>query len=175
MDTNPGPGFRLLAIDPGAAHVGWVVMAGPRRQVVQAEELTPEQARARARDVFADAVAIEGVTNYGQAAGKDVFRTCYEIGRLLEIFHGRAIPVWLLYRPHVRLTVGGHPRAKEPDLKAAMRDWYGGERAAKGCKANPGPLYHVHGHAWSALALAFAWHADRTPRPRGGGFLAPPV
>jgi hypothetical protein len=135
------------------------------RKVLGAGECTPAQARAEARIVAADFVAIEGVTNYGTAAGKDTFQTCILIGRLLEIFSARGMVGSVIYRPHVRCVVGGSMRAKEPALKAAIRTWYGGEAEAKGNKKNPGPLYHVHGHAWSALALAFAWCMDRTPRP----------
>jgi hypothetical protein len=158
----------LLAIDPGAAHVGLVIMEQASRRIIQCGELTPAEARAFARGWGYPAltqVVVEGVTNYGTAAGKDTFGTCIQIGRLVEILLARDFPVTIIYRPHVRLTVGGSPRAREPEIKASLRSWYGGEKAAKGNKANPGPLYHVKGHAWSALALAFAFLMDRTPQP----------
>ncbi len=166
MDTEPDRG-TLLAIDPGAAHVGWVEMDIALREVLESQEITPARARELARQPGRnfDAVVVEGVTNYGSAVGKDTFATCILIGRLLEIFSAKGVPVWVIYRPHVRCVVGGSMRARETDIKEAIRTWYGGKVAATGTKKNPGPLYFVRGHAWSALALAVAWSMDRAPRP----------
>ena len=49
-------------------------------------------------------------------------------------------------------------RAKDANVRAALIDRFGpSKRKAIGLKATPGPLYGVHSHMWSALAVAVTY------------------
>ena len=69
----------------------------------------------------------------------------------MEILGDRFVPV---YRSKVKLHFCGSSRAKDGNVRASILDRFGGKLTAVGKKATPGPLYGVHGHMWSALAVA---------------------
>lgn len=108
-------------------------------------------------------VAIEEVGHYGTGmpAGREVFDTCKEIGRLIEACHEHA-GVRLILRATIKTHLCGTPRAKDANVRQALLDlprWQevglgGGATPAVGTKAKPGPLYGIKSHLWSALAVA---------------------
>lgn len=99
-------------------------------------------------------VAIEMIACYGMPVGKEVFETCYIIGRLIEICDGK-IPVTRVYRKDVKLALCGTARAKDANVRQALIDLLG----PPGTKKAPGPTYGVSGHGWSCLAIAY--HASK--------------
>lgn len=106
-------------------------------------------ARGYAFEVF-DTVAIELVRSYGMPVGAEVFDTCIEIGRFVEVAEAVGAIVDLIPRQHVKLELCGSPRAKDPNIRAALIDIFGGPGAEK----KGGPLAGVKSHAWAALAVA---------------------
>lgn len=141
----------MIAIDPGTTHSGLVIYS---RNGTVTTSLVLEN-----KDVFAEIraysnlpVAIEMIASYGMAVGKEVFVTCLWIGRFIQC--AGADRVGLVYRKDVKLHLCGSPRAKDANVRQAIIDLYGGKAAAVGNKKQPGPLYHVKSHAWSALAVA---------------------
>lgn len=97
--------------------------------------------------------AIEVVESFGMPVGREVFQTCEFIGRLRQRL-GREFDL-RLGRKDVKRYLCGSLRAKDSNVRAALIDLYGGSRqAACGTKKNPGPLYRVTSHCWSALAVA---------------------
>jgi hypothetical protein len=84
-----------------------------------------------------------------------VFRTVWWTGRFAETWYaaGNGEPV-AVYRKDVKLHLCGSPRAKDPNIRQALIDRWGGKAAAIGNAKNPGPLYGVKSHAWAALAVA---------------------
>jgi hypothetical protein len=56
----------------------------------------------------------------------------------------------------VKLHLCGSSRAKDPNVRTALLDRFGGA-GAKGTKAAPGPLYGIAADLWSALAIAVTW------------------
>lgn len=124
-------------------------------------------------------LAIEMVSNYGMAVGKEVFRTCVWIGKFEEAWKG---PVIEVLRPEEKLCLCKNPRAKDSNIRRAIIDIFGPgeERAIRGkrcptCKGKgwvgknravcvlcrgsgvlipPGPLAGITGDLWSALAVA---------------------
>jgi hypothetical protein len=95
-------------------------------------------------------VAIEMIASYGMAVGREVFETVLLIGRMIEICHSRAICVQLVYRREVKVHLCGTMKAKDPNVRQALIDKYG----IVGTKKNPGPLFGISSHLWSALAVA---------------------
>ena len=78
------------------------------------------------------------------------------------------LPISRIGRKAVKIHLCGSMRAKDPNIRQALIDRYGGSSAI-GRKATPGPLYGVAGDVWAALAVAVT-HADTAEpsRPRIG-------
>lgn len=97
-------------------------------------------------------VAIERVVSYGMAIGAETIETIEWVGRFHQAAgwdRGRLIP-----RKEVCKHVCNDGRAKDPNIRQALIDRWGGKAAAIGNIKNPGPLYAVKSHAWQALAVA---------------------
>ena len=101
-----------------------------------------------------DPIAIEWVESFGMRVGSEVFETVYNIGRIAETVDGH---VHRVTRKQVKIALVGHSRANDADVRLAICEMYGGKAKAIGTKKEPGPLYGVKGHCWSALAVAITW------------------
>jgi hypothetical protein len=146
---------RLLAIDPGSARSAWLAFD----EVPIAFGILPNEELLRALRVgrlfVADRVVIEQIESYGMAVGREVFDTVHWSGRFAESVH--PTPVDQLTRRAVKLHLCGSPRAKDPNIRQALLDRFGGKTAAIGTKRAPGPLYGIHADLWAALAVAVTW------------------
>lgn len=114
------------------------------------------------------AFVIEMVQSYGMPVGKTVFETCVWIGIFLEaaglLQQKRCFfdHVARVTRPECALHLCGTHRAKDGSMNQALKDKLGG----KGTKKDPGPLYGVRSHIWSALAVAVTWVETQGDRGR---------
>lgn len=156
---------KIIAIDPGPKTSGVVMLetypAPELPQILEAhkaydnEELTDPEPDL----YFCDHVAIEGIQSYGMAVGADVFETAEMIGRIRQAFGYHKTTK--IYRKEVKLFLCGSLRAKDANVSQAIRDLYpatgGGKKPSVGTKAQPGPLYGVTDHAWSALAVGLTY------------------
>jgi hypothetical protein len=150
---------RILAIDPGQEESGWIIWDSANEKIVQmgidpnvvllADLDSPDCSEI-------DAVAIEMVGHYGtgMAVGNSVFDTCVFIGELKHSLRG--LDPQLILRPDIRLHFCHHRNAKPANVNQVLRDRFG----EKGTKKNPGKLFGVRNHIWSALALA-VYFADK--------------
>lgn len=145
--------YPLFAIDPGPEQSGWVSIACRNGRVESGVDSND-----RVRELLSisetGTVAIEMIASYGMAVGADVFSTCVEIGRFVEVARGRLRSVRLVPRLRVKLALCHSPRATDTNIRQALIDRYGGKEKAVGSKRAPGPLYGVKSHAWAALAVA---------------------
>lgn len=150
----------VLAIDPGTTHSAFVLLESDRP--VAFGKLSNEELLAKLRSAqhgdgpfaCADHVAIEMIASYGMPVGAEVFETCVWIGRFVEAWSDAYT---LVYRREVKLHLCGQARAKDPNVRQALIDRYGGRDKAIGRKATPGPLYGIAADVWSALAIALTW------------------
>lgn len=147
--------MRVLAIDPGTTQSGWALINGSTLSSGVMKNADMRFLLQDYGDILrpTDRVAIEMIASYGMPVGKEVFETCVWIGRFCEAWKGESEPA-LIYRRDVKLHLCGSVRAKDANIRAALLDKFGGNTVAKGTKQNPGPLYGVKSHAWSALAVA---------------------
>lgn len=147
--------MNTLAIDPGTNESQYLVWNGsgvaemgflPNLDLLEKLPSVVEQHQ--------PTVCIEGVASYGLAVGRDVFETCIWIGRFYQqsVSAGRVPEI--VYRMAVKMHLCHSAKAKDPNIRQALIDRFGGKDAAIGKKAKPGPLYGVSSHAWAALALA---------------------
>lgn len=165
----------IFAIDPGPIKSGWAlfsiessVMGG---LVVNSNghnsnldvrgllsryktncSLCPESAD---YNVVPDVVVIEDIQSYGMAVGRNIFSTCIQIGRFIQTIAAskNPVPVYRLTPTMVRNTICHSAKAKKKNIRQSLIDRYG----PTGLKRNPGPLYGVYGHAWSALAVGVTY------------------
>ena len=73
----------ILAIDPGPLLSGLCILDGAR--VLHAGVEPTPAIRLRLKSLRTHLVAIEMIACYGMAVGAEVFTTCVEIGRMVEI------------------------------------------------------------------------------------------
>lgn len=147
-------GQEIMAIDPGTAQSGFVVMTD---RLVSDSGVLPNAEMLRWVSLHKGLLAIEMVASYGMAVGKDVFETVRWIGRFQQAYRDPEA-VRLVYRRDVRLFLCASPKAKDANVRQALLDMFprtgGGKTPQIGTKAQRGPLYGVSSHSWAALAVA---------------------
>ncbi len=166
----------ILAIDPGPEESQLLEWDGQR---VRGNWHLPN---ADARSVVAGfcdnqpfgscSICVEMIASYGMPVGREVFQTCIEIGRIVEMCAARNQGCRLMPRLEAKLHLCHSARAKDANIRQALIDRFGGKDAAIGRKASPGPLYGVSSHAWAALALAITFaetQRNGSLQPAGNG------
>lgn len=142
----------ILAIDPGSSESAWLIY-NPNSGMPQAfgkvaNEILLDQVRDWGCSL--DHLVIEGMQSFGMPVGKEVFETCYWIGRYIEAFR---FPFTMLYRGEVKLHICGSAKAKDPNIRQALIDKFGGPDSIK----KGGPLKGISKDVWSALAIAVTY------------------
>lgn len=142
---------RVLCLDPGPFETGWMVLNRslelPIEHGIDSNEYVDNVLISRARtELKAEHLAIEHICNYGREVGQEVFDTAMWVGRFVRSFDG---PFTLCFRPYIRMHLCHSMHAKQAQVNSVLKDRYGG----KGIKKNPGKLYGVKDHIWSALAI----------------------
>lgn len=146
----------ILAIDPGTLESGWCLVGevGGALRIFNSGTSANPAVLEMIRDTgsaapHVETLAIEMVASYGMPVGREVFETVVWIGRFLQVWRAPE-EVRLIYRRDVKLELCGSARAKDGNIRQALIDRLG----PVGLKKDPGPLYGVKAHAWSALAVA---------------------
>lgn len=142
----------LLAIDPGNTESAYVTYDTEATRPLSFAKVANFDLLLHLDEVNADELAVEMIASYGMAVGAEVFETCVWIGRFIERWSGCSHR--LVYRREVKLHLCGSPRAKDPNVRQALIDLYGGKEKAVGTKKSPGPLYGISGDVWAALGVA---------------------
>lgn len=166
--------MTLLSIDPGPQICGWIlteeIWGSPAKNALP---IILDFGLAESKELIRrlghweeiDQVAIEMIASYGMAVGASVFETCLVIGQLLHA-HGGAdrFDCHLVYRQDVKITLCKDTRAKDKNIRRAILDLYpatgGGKTPQVGTMKQPGPLFGIRSHIWSALAVALTVGAD---------------
>lgn len=161
--------MTILAIDPGPEKSAWLTLGYdglPGRfgnEVPNAELL--EQLRGAPR-LAADVVVIEKIASFGMTVGADVFETVYWSGRFAEAAY--PLRVERLTRMAVKMHLCHDSRARDPNIKQALIDRFGGDGGkaiAVGTVKAKGPLHGIANDVWSALAVAVTWHDQHEGSP----------
>lgn len=145
----------LLAIDPGPSESGWCIFDCVNSKIllsgIDGNYAVKEKiCRTSLGSWSVEHLAIEAVSNFGMAAGMTLFDTCEWTGRFIECWGG---PYTKIRRPDVLLHLIGQRTGKTRDVIYELTKRFGD----KGTKKNPGPLFGVKDHVWSALAVAATW------------------
>lgn len=100
--------------------------------------------------------AIESIVSQGRKfVGNETFATAWWSGRFYEILKTISNKSLMVRRSDVaNFHVKNNYKKGDPQVRAAIIDYYGGDKRAIGTKKEPGPLYHVTADQWSALGIA---------------------
>jgi hypothetical protein len=158
----------ILALDPGSERTGAVLWTGTKVAWARAD-LPNDHVLEVIQAHRSTQIVAEWIEHYGPTihAGADVYKTCRWIGRMEQRALDAGAEFHTVTRREVKLHLCGSMRAKDPDVRTALVDRFGGEQIAKGRKASPGPLFGVSSHAWSALAVAITFDEQTQARRTG--------
>ena len=181
--------MKILAIDPGTNHSGFVEYDTLHGRIRRSESkwenaslLDWLRQESCWRDCEQNVLVVEDIEGMGLAVGKSTFLTCRWSGRFQEAWEAQGGRVEWVGRGEEKITLCGRatyrdPRTgkmrgvKDPEIRRAIIERFpavgGGKVPQVGTKKNPGPLYGVASHAWSALAVAVTW-AIRQGQFNGG-------
>lgn len=151
--------MHVLALDPGPVKTAYVYYDCDRECVRDAGHVDNDDVLRMLGSDAGDAAPVvsETIQSYGMAVGESTFETAFWIGRFWQESLRCQRPFHRVKRSDVKLHLCHSARAKDANVRQALIDMYTGTGPAVGTKANPGPLYGVAGHAWSALAVAVTW------------------
>jgi hypothetical protein len=169
----------IVAVDTGQFRGGIVVLStnpllnGPRGEVpsiVYAKsQATIEEILDWVERPETSTVVCEWFETYrgsgkkkGALVGQSTFFSILDVGRIKQAAFTTGCPFHLISRPLASYVLCETRRTTEPEMHLAIKESYypqtgGGSRPWKGVKDNPGPLYLVAGHAWSALSVGLAY------------------
>ena len=152
----------VLAIDPGTTHSGFAVINTNDCRPIEVGKVPNDVLRARLsrgsdgsrfHSCGIDVVAIEMISSYGMAVGREVFETVVWVGRYLELAGAQGR---LVYRRDVKQHLCGTSKAKDANIIQALIDRFasGQPNHGKGTKTAPGFFYGFRADIWQAMALA---------------------
>lgn len=154
--------MKILGIDPGTVDSGYVVFNPLDMQVIESGVVSNEELLQS--NVFddADIICIEMIASYGMPVGQTTFETILWIGRYVQVCIFKNKKFELLYKKKdINPTLCYSNKAKDANIRQAILDLFpatgGGSVPQKGTKSNPGPLFGVSSHAFSALAVALTY------------------
>lgn len=149
----------VVGIDPGDNQSAYAVVDA-NYEVVEADKVENEDLALFLKCILGDThVVVEGIQSYGMPVGRNVFDTCYQIGRILQICDDLGLP-WTIYnRPEYTKAICGVQKISDSVLRQALLLRFGGDKKGE-------PLNKLKGSTdkRSAFAIA-AYHLDVT----GGG------
>jgi len=150
--------MRLLCIDPGPERSGVVEMNNMHVISAHAESENHCVLDKISAGGFGQ-LLVEMIACYGMPVGRETFETCVWIGRFVQ--QSGVVSPKYIYRRDVKLHLCNSAKAKDANIRQAILDRYaatgGGKTPQVGTKKDPGPLYGVKSHSWSALALGIYW------------------
>lgn len=152
---------HILAVDPGPVESAWLLYDSHYADVLGFAKEPNEAVLDRVAASRVAVLVIEQMQSYGMPVGKDVLDTVFWTGRFYQVAGTERQE--LLPRREVKLELCGQSRAKDANVRRALLDIFGGDRA-KGTKDHPGPLYGISGDVWAALGVAVTWAAQETRR-----------
>jgi hypothetical protein len=133
--------LSVLGIDPGPEESAAVEVIG--REIKSKTNFTNEDFRALIAMIKPEIVYIEAIQNYGSAVGDSVFRTCYAIGRFIQVCQDLRQPYVLVKRPDIKRHLCGSVQTNDATVRASLLKRYG-----------KGETNGITTHLWAALAVA---------------------
>lgn len=154
--------MKVLGCDPGPTESALVAWNGSGVELVR---ICPNEDIIRYLRLWSgDPLVIEKIAAMGMTVGASVFETCYWSGRFAEAYDPSGQTVHRITRGEVKMHLCGSMRAKDANIRQALIDKCG----PVGKKSQPGPLWGISSHAWSALAVAVTFMNDANSTVEAG-------
>lgn len=168
----------ILAIDPGNRESAWLRLDNGQPTDFGKEDNEEVRRKLNALEFDCDHLAIEYMKPRGMPTSKEEMDTQFWAGRFVEAWGGEWSPI---HRHTVKIQLCNSSRAKDPNIRQALIDRFGGDTVAIGAKKcsgcggkgwkgrgrptctrcngskwdhPPGPLYGISHDVWSALSIA---------------------
>jgi hypothetical protein len=150
----PGRRAPLYAIDPGTEQSA-VVIVTPLKIYGAIHPNSELRDALLGPQTEPGHLVIEQVESFGMPVGREVFETVFWSGRFAEAWQSRGLRhSWSrIGRKAVKLALCGTVKAKDPHIRQALIDAYGGPS----CVKKGGALAGIKSHLWAALAVAEAY------------------
>lgn len=117
----------ILGIDPGPTESAYCFV-GPKYSIDAANKVGNEglieMVRSSAPSI--GHVALESIQSYGMAVGREVFDTCFMIGRIIQVCKDLEIPYTLYPRPEYTRRICGVGKINDAVLRQALELRFGG-------------------------------------------------
>ena len=143
--------MKIIGIDPGNTDTALTIWDITNKKITYKLLSNNEEilAALNSFDKKEHILAIEMIASYGMPVGKEVFETCFWIGRFYQHFIEANGKAELVYRKDVKLGLCGTTRAKDGNVRQVVIDRLG----KPGTKKNPGVTYGITADLWQSLAL----------------------
>lgn len=145
----------ILGIDPGSEETAYALI-NDFGDVLEADKVPNRDFRDYLETFpYRPQVVIESIQFYGMTVGREVFETCYEIGRLIQICEAREFKCFLYPRPEYSKAICGVQKVNDAVLRQALLLRFGGDKKGE-------PLHLLKGNSDKRSAFAVAvYHLDK--------------
>ena len=144
----------IIGIDPGSKESAFVVWEAKKEFILTAKVFPNAELLEILRESYKSEIfAIEQIRGYGIVAGDDTFDTCEWSGRFREAHESKGGKVVMIPRKEVKRCLCGNTTTNDKYIRMALIERFG----EVGTKKNPGRLFGISGHLWSALAVAVTY------------------
>ena len=166
----------VIGIDPGYRQSALVAFDGSKvcQNLICDNEtmlVNLEDMKTEIGNKFGWVLVLEQMQMFRSAfgVGVEVFDSVFWAGRFAQVWHPRRFDqiIRAKVRAHLQATKGG-----DAAVRQGLINRFGAyKELAIGSKKQPGPLYGIKSHEWSALAIAVTWwdqHAGQPDEVRPG-------
>ncbi len=154
---------QILAVDPGTTESAFVLYDPEKQNIDWFGTFGNDGPMFHLLWTYSEerTLIIENIGHYGTGmpAGKEVFHTCFWIGRFIQSWIDNDglfdMDIHLIKRPTVKTHLCGKASGKDANVSQALRDRFGEKKT----KANPDGFFPAIGSGWTAhnyQALALA-------------------
>jgi len=156
-----------FAIDPGNIHSAYCSIDTISLKPLAFGKITNAELYLLIKDsifVEDDSAVIEMIASYGMSVGKEVFDTCFWIGRYYETLSRKLYnPPQLLYRKEEKLHICGSMKAKDTNIRQALIDRFAKHdlKNGKGTASNKDWFYGFKADFWAAYSVAITYIETR--------------
>ena len=155
----------ILAIDPGNLLSAYVVL-DDNLKPVQFGKVENNYLREKLLDIVNEFriknVAIEYISCYGLAVGKEVFDTCIWIGRFTEKIcsHIDIDEITPIYRKDEKINLCNSMKAKDANIRRALIDRFAQHdfKNGKGTKNNKDWFFGFKADVWASYAVGITYY-----------------
>ena len=116
----------ILGIDPGPQRSAAVLIASENFEIVVAEVFGNEILINHIKRSAWEGVACESIQSYGMKVGREVFDTCFMIGRIQQACMDRGMPCALYARQEYARRICGTSQVSDSTLRQALELRFGG-------------------------------------------------